>query len=67
MRLAFKCEDCGEIFEDHDIEYHRVNERHYWLDDSPIEQLEFRACPYCHSEDIEEIIVDDEDEDESEE
>lgn len=57
MVLAYKCENCGHIFQDHSAEWHRVYERHYWLDDSPLEQLDFMACPECGSEDWETVIV----------
>ena len=59
-RLGFVCSACGEVFPENHVVYHRYIERHYWLDESPIEQLEFRACPECGSEEVEEVLLLDE-------
>lgn len=50
----YYCVDCGELFDECEAEAHVVEEVHWWLPDRPTERLYFIACPYCHSEDIEE-------------
>ena len=62
--LGWQCFNCDCVFEEHEAEWHKTYEKHYWLDDQPVKELTFMACPECGCEDIDEVWIDDE-EDES--
>ena len=61
----YQCFYCDAIFTEDEADYHTVLEPHWWLDDCPMEELCFMACPECGSEEIEECF-DDGEESESE-
>lgn len=65
MIYGWKCFCCDHFFTELEADYHTVYEKHYWLDDSPVEELTFMACPECGSEDIYEEWIDDEEYEES--
>lgn len=54
------CNDCHAVFMAEDASIRREEERHYWLDDSPVEVLYMRCCPECGSSDIDEAAYCDE-------
>ena len=58
--IGWRCFACDHFFEEHEADYHTIYEKHWWLDDAPVETLVFMACPECGSEDIEEEWIDDE-------
>ena len=48
------CQDCGGIIPRDELRIIRHEERHYWLDDCPVEDFYEIRCPYCGSELIDE-------------
>ena len=48
------CQRCRGIIAQEDLSLVREEERHYWLDDSPVETYVTARCPYCGSEEIDE-------------
>ena len=48
------CHRCKEIIPRDELRIVREEERHYWLDDSPVEVSYNVFCPYCGSEEIDE-------------
>lgn len=48
------CKDCGSVFMYEDIRFEKVENRHWWLDDCPVETWCDRLCPECGSMDIDE-------------
>ena len=46
------CENCGELFEEHDARVEVTKNIHYWLDDKPVEEWCDYLCPECGSADI---------------
>ena len=58
--MRYKCSCCGCVFEEDEAVYHKEYERHWWLDDSPVEELVYMACPECGCEDFDEDFDDDE-------
>lgn len=50
----YYCQDCGAVFPEHEIRTEQIENRHWWLDDCPVERLTECHCPECGSSDIEE-------------
>ena len=48
------CLECNEIIPRDELRIVREEERHYWLDDCPVEVNYICFCPYCGSEELEE-------------
>lgn len=48
------CQRCKEVISQDDLRFVREAERHYWLDDSPVESYAYALCPYCGSDQIDE-------------
>ncbi len=65
MIHGFKCFNCDHIFTEFEADYHKRCECHYWLDDSPVEELMFMACPECGCEDFEEVWINAEEDEEN--
>jgi DNA-directed RNA polymerase subunit RPC12/RpoP len=63
----FKCDNCGAIIEDDEVEYERVCWEDYYGVGGMFPNKNYgtlAVCPACGSEDIEEMEDDDEDDDE---
>ena len=58
------CNDCGEIFDDDDLESRSECVGEFW--GSPAYDS-YGVCPYCGSDDYEEYVEEEEEEDEYEE
>ena len=50
----YYCQDCGAVFSEEDLLVETVENRHWWLDDCPVERLTEYSCPECGSNDVEE-------------
>lgn len=50
----FKCETCGALIREDEREARAYREVHYWLDDSPYEEMVDYYCPECGSDELEE-------------
>lgn len=51
---VYYCQECGAMFLYQDIHFERVENRHFWLDDCPVEVWCEKLCPECGSWCIEE-------------
>ena len=51
--MPFKCYKCGETFDEPATRSERIGE--FW--GTPA-YMDFNICPYCHSDDVEEISED---------
>ena len=50
----YYCNDCGSVFQENEIRVVTGEDRHWWLDDCPVERWTELHCPECDSEDIDE-------------
>lgn len=50
----YYCQDCGAVFSEEDLLVETVENRHWWLDDCPVERWTEYSCPECGSSDVEE-------------
>ena len=48
------CQECHEVIPRDDLRIVREENRHWWLDDCPVEVSYSVYCPYCGSEWVEE-------------
>lgn len=52
----FYCADCGAVFPESQVHVEQIENRHYWLDDKPVERWCEYYCPECGSVDIQEAV-----------
>ena len=50
----YYCKDCGAVFSAEELVVEDVENRHWWLDDCPVERWTEYSCPECGSSDVEE-------------
>ena len=66
MADRYRCERCGEIFDEDDLDYEEWYEWHPYGEGRVPERWTEPTCPFCGSELIEEYYGDEEDKEEDE-